>query len=1078
MAVVRRIYITEFKEVEVQIPSGKYEDLRRDYDYNVLPPDPNIGGIGSISPRRITVYSYGLDDWGFYASSGKQIFPDDTDSNNDGIPDYLSLDVDGDGMEDGFGSQDFIGVITKSYLLGKIRIIDYTDINKNTDQIYNDAINGIIPNYQFNEPAGWVVLAESKPSFYYEECIKTYGSNMYYGRVPVSINYFDLDDIWVNENINRSWNLVLGEGGNPLQIVGNVNIYEPSNPVMAQNGFDFNFGPELDIMPNRLEMKFIQQYIPFVINEYGQVMFPNVTRNMKTNLSVIKTKVEPVNLHMATRFDILTNTENLNESSTSERPYNEYYYSLFPNVPTIISFSDGKQRRWGRPRLAIGRGFLVNGNKNKGNCIPIPNDVRQPLDDTSIKDRTLVTIREVLSGKVKMDGTNYIKGIVTAHFTFPIISSTMQDIADIYYAYDDQRKKGVQLNHSEFGLVSPDLHVSDILTFGREMRSAVYVQDDTAAMELLGTDFYSTEGLEFKTAPGQIVIDGEIFTGFSSTSKVQRLMWDQLLTGGGGSGGSKGIYDEMARIVLEKEESPNRFNPDAPFSQETSHPLWNDTAAFLPTKEYWENDTGYLPSRYHFKVGDFIEIYNLNILRRSYASRTCKLVNNDYKIIPNDTPDVMKYFEENGYIKDVELKDLYKGPKLQERGTRRRFEETLNWFKYDYSDLDSIHKTEHCLIRIKNVGFLNTDSFYSGGSLLEPQFQLSIYRNDDNPIIYSDSLDKSQWDDWGIRFEPNRKYVICDLNDVGNDKNFVGGNISSPSRIFLYNSPSTEMSEYLLKIPGKNLGTSSRPINKEYIDWLSTKRKSDPSGSKYDNYKWPLDIIGIQKFVQPNDYFGDSSYMIMTRTMSDLGITSDMYDLLRPIDNSTSIVTPNKDDSNKNGDKKSKGDGTSTGGSGGSTCFDKGTLVLTPSGYKTIESIIVGDVVITFDLDLNLYERKVIRTYIHDKEESSDIYRYEFCNGNIINVTENHPFLSTDKQFVKIGGLKVGESVLMKDGNNTRIVSKKFLRNDTVYNIEVEEFNAYIVNEICVHNLTKNPPNLRDIIVDTGPTDIGSPFGP
>jgi hypothetical protein len=96
----------------------------------------------------------------------------------------------------------------------------------------------------------------------------------------------------------------------------------------------------------------------------------------------------------------------------------------------------------------------------------------------------------------------------------------------------------------------------------------------------------------------------------------------------------------------------------------------------------------------------------------------------------------------------------------------------------------------------------------------------------------------AEWDDFGYRFEPGRKYVIGDASDIGGT-----GKISRNAyRIWLYNAMSTEMSLNLLKIPGKNTD-----LSKDYADWLSKKRKLDPAGLKYKDYKWPLDIIGIQK---------------------------------------------------------------------------------------------------------------------------------------------------------------------------------------------------------------------------------------
>jgi len=206
----------------------------------------------------------------------------------------------------------------------------------------------------------------------------------------------------------------------------------------------------------------------------------------------------------------------------------------------------------------------------------------------------------------------------------------------------------------------------------------------------------------------------------------------------------------------------------------------------------------------------------------------------------------------------------------------------------------------------------------------------------------------------------------------------------------------------------------------------------------------------------------------MPRSMEDFGITVENYDILRE-----STPFPTNGGSNPTGG--GTGGGTTGGGTSGgggptrATCFREGTGVLTPNGYVPIETLKVDDKVITFDMDLNLYERPITRTYKHDGNEKSDIYTYRFSNGTVLNVTENHPFLNEQKEFVNIGNLKIGDSVLNKNGESVHILEKEFLETGVVYNIEVEEFNAYIAEKICVHNLTKVAPNLNDINVEGGP---------
>lgn len=70
---------------------------------------------------------------------------------------------------------------------------------------------------------------------------------------------------------------------------------------------------------------------------------------------------------------------------------------------------------------------------------------------------------------------------------------------------------------------------------------------------------------------------------------------------------------------------------------------------------------------------------------------------------------------------------------------------------------------------------------------------------------------------------------------------------------------------------------------------------------------------------------------------------------------------------------------------GGSPCFVEGTLVLTELGYKPIEEIEIGDVVLTH----NNAWKKVVHTMTN---EASKLYRIKCMPSEDIHCTENHPF--------------------------------------------------------------------------------------
>lgn len=70
---------------------------------------------------------------------------------------------------------------------------------------------------------------------------------------------------------------------------------------------------------------------------------------------------------------------------------------------------------------------------------------------------------------------------------------------------------------------------------------------------------------------------------------------------------------------------------------------------------------------------------------------------------------------------------------------------------------------------------------------------------------------------------------------------------------------------------------------------------------------------------------------------------------------------------------------------GGSPCFVEGTLVLTELGYKPIEEIKIGDIVLTH----NNKWKKVIHTMTN---EANELYRIKCMPSEDIHCTANHPF--------------------------------------------------------------------------------------
>jgi hypothetical protein len=78
-------------------------------------------------------------------------------------------------------------------------------------------------------------------------------------------------------------------------------------------------------------------------------------------------------------------------------------------------------------------------------------------------------------------------------------------------------------------------------------------------------------------------------------------------------------------------------------------------------------------------------------------------------------------------------------------------------------------------------------------------------------------------------------------------------------------------------------------------------------------------------------------------------------------------------------------------------CFSGDSRVLTPTGYVPIKNILPGDKIINYSEDSQIFKVDTVVKQHKNLTKSSDekMYELEFDNGNKINVTGNHKFLTT-----------------------------------------------------------------------------------
>ncbi len=135
----------------------------------------------------------------------------------------------------------------------------------------------------------------------------------------------------------------------------------------------------------------------------------------------------------------------------------------------------------------------------------------------------------------------------------------------------------------------------------------------------------------------------------------------------------------------------------------------------------------------------------------------------------------------------------------------------------------------------------------------------------------------------------------------------------------------------------------------------------------------------------------------------------------------------------------------------GGGCFLPGTEVSTPSGVASIENILPGDAVYSFDENGNVLESTVKKVY----EVQREGYYIITTKSSSVNVTAEHPFL-TPAGYIEAQNLAVGKEVfILSEGALVKepIVFFEYIQNPTVaYNLEVMGEHTFFSNSFAVHN--------------------------
>jgi hypothetical protein len=143
------------------------------------------------------------------------------------------------------------------------------------------------------------------------------------------------------------------------------------------------------------------------------------------------------------------------------------------------------------------------------------------------------------------------------------------------------------------------------------------------------------------------------------------------------------------------------------------------------------------------------------------------------------------------------------------------------------------------------------------------------------------------------------------------------------------------------------------------------------------------------------------------------------------------------------------------------TCFTAGTMIDTPRGKVAIETLKIGDVVYSFDIDAQqVMSSKVTATFAHANQPVGKLN----VGDRVLNLTANHPlYVANSKQWLRADEINNQDVLLVKSQQNhlEQIkVKQKFKSLEStanVYNIEVEGNHNYFAEGILVHNKRSKP---------------------
>lgn len=143
------------------------------------------------------------------------------------------------------------------------------------------------------------------------------------------------------------------------------------------------------------------------------------------------------------------------------------------------------------------------------------------------------------------------------------------------------------------------------------------------------------------------------------------------------------------------------------------------------------------------------------------------------------------------------------------------------------------------------------------------------------------------------------------------------------------------------------------------------------------------------------------------------------------------------------------------------TCLVEGTPVRTPSGERPVESIAVGDRLLTRTDATNLIE-----VVVRDVRQATSTRGLQFGlkNGRTLSLTPEHP-VAIPGGWRNAGELEIGDDVLTETGTTSIAAISRIREKRRVFDLSVSPEHTFLAAGVLVHNKTmERPPTLERLV--------------